>query len=108
MTFTASKPARDARGYGRAHEAERRRWKRVVEAGEAFCTRCGLPVTGAFHLDHSDDRTEYLGVAHPSCNMSAGGRKGQAASAAVRRRKRRKRNPRTVVWAFDEPWSFWT
>jgi len=28
------------RGYGYTHQQARRRWKRIVDAGDAFCGRC--------------------------------------------------------------------
>lgn len=73
------------RGYGTAHQRERKRWVGVVEAGSAFCSRCGGPIApgSAWHLDHSDDRSRYLGAAHARCNVKAGSRK------AARRSKRR-------------------
>jgi hypothetical protein len=41
------------------------------------CARCGLPmyVTQDLDLDHTDDRTGYLGLSHRSCNRRAGQRK---------------------------------
>jgi hypothetical protein len=69
-----------ARGYGRAHQLERERWRSTVAAGRATCCRCGEPITpgAAWDLDHTDDRTSYSGPAHRSCNRSAGARKGNA------------------------------
>lgn len=69
------------RGYGYPHQLARRRMARVVDAGLAVCSRCGHPIVpGAdWHLDHSDDRADYLGAAHALCNLRAGGRKGAAA-----------------------------
>jgi hypothetical protein len=63
------------RGYGTEHKAERARVARVVDAGEAACSRCGgLIVPGTpWHLDHSDDRQSYRGPSHSSCNLRAGG-----------------------------------
>lgn len=60
---------------------ERKRWQALVDAGRAVCCRCGQRIApGApFDLDHHDhDRSRYIGVAHPSCNRSAGARKGNA------------------------------
>jgi hypothetical protein len=67
-----------ARGYGAVHEAERRRWKPLVEAGEAQCCRCGYWIEpgAAWHLDHRDDKAGYLGVSHAGCNLKAAGRLG--------------------------------
>jgi hypothetical protein len=58
------------RGYGTHHQAERKKWVPIVNAGDAVCTRCGrLIVAGtAWDLDHTDDRRGYLGVAHRTCN----------------------------------------
>jgi len=65
------------RGYGRQHVAERKRWARLVASGQATCARCGrwIEPGSRWHLDHSEDRTEYLGASHAWCNMSAGGHK---------------------------------
>lgn len=50
------------------------------------CVRCGLPMLSGqdLELDHTDDRSGYLGFAHSLCNSRAGGRKGQAMQAARR------------------------
>lgn len=66
------------RGYGAAHQAERKRWSAAVEQGLVRCCRCSrLILPGmAWDLDHTDDRTGYHGPAHRSCNRSAGARKG--------------------------------
>lgn len=69
-----------ARGYGSGHRALRASWQRRIDAGERIaCARCtGLIVAGqAWALDHhDDDRSEYLGPSHASCNNAAGGRRG--------------------------------
>lgn len=64
------------RGYGPEHLVERAKWVRIINETGWPCGRCeghiqpGQP----FHLDHSDDRTGYIGPSHPHCNMSAAGR----------------------------------
>lgn len=69
-----------ARGYGSHHQKQRARWARIVQAGAATCTRCDRPIHPhqPWDLDHSDDRTTYLGAAHAKCNRAAGGRKARA------------------------------
>lgn len=64
-------------GYGSAHRRERAKWKRIVDAGLAYCCLCGKPIPpGApFHLDHTPDRTGYRGAACPYCNTADGGRR---------------------------------
>ena len=46
-----------AHGYGATHEAERRRWQPLVEAGGVPYARSGLPIVPgtAWHQDHRDD-----------------------------------------------------
>jgi hypothetical protein len=67
-----------ARGYGSVHQAERKRWEPVVEAGYAVCVRCRLPILpgSRWHLDHRDDKLGYLGVSHAGCNLRAAGKRG--------------------------------
>jgi hypothetical protein len=65
------------RGYGKRHEAERRRWEPVVAAGRATCWRCKqwLDPTQPWDLGHDDhDRSRYRGPEHTHCNRSAGGK----------------------------------
>jgi hypothetical protein len=72
--------------YRAGHDRLRRQWALQVEAGNAYCARCGfLIVPGeSFDVDHEDGSlSEYLGVSHASCNRRAGARRG----AALRRAK---------------------
>ena len=77
---------RGARDYGAAHQAVRERYKALVASGQATCARCGRPIAkgAAFDLDHSDDRTGYLGVSHPGCNRRHGARRGAAVTNGER------------------------
>lgn len=66
------------RGYGYAHRKMRELL--LPSAWGKPCTRCGQPLVRGqlVDLDHSDDRTRYLGFAHRTCNQSAGAKKGNA------------------------------
>jgi hypothetical protein len=68
-TVRLLKPAR----YGGAHQRARAAALRLVRAGKARCSRCGLAigVDEEFDLDHADDGLGYLGVSHVGCNRSA-------------------------------------
>jgi hypothetical protein len=50
---------------------------KIVDQGGVACARCGRLIEpgGAFDLDHSDDRTHYIGVSHPACNRGAASRR---------------------------------
>ncbi|MDF7665719.1 hypothetical protein [Bifidobacterium sp. ESL0745] len=75
------------RGYGKAHQAEREKWKRLMSQGvRPICKRCGLPVFPwqAWDLGHNDARTGWSGPEHAHCNRSA----GQANSVRMRERWR--------------------
>jgi hypothetical protein len=73
------KASRHRRGYGRAHEYRRKAIEPTVLTGKAVCCRCGEPIkpSDEWHLDHTDDRKGYLGVAHKACNLRAAGLKQQ-------------------------------
>ena len=68
--------SRQDRGYDAEHEAERRRWAPLVEAGRVACARCGQPITigQAWDLGHTDDRLAWTGPEHAGCNRAAAGR----------------------------------
>jgi hypothetical protein len=79
------------RGYGTSHQKARAAAIAAHRDGDP-CARCGHPMHGDpanLDLDHSDDRTQYRGLAHRQCNRSAGGRKGR------RQRSRRATTSRT-------------
>src|SRR5215203_6315490 len=62
-----------SRGYGGRHQALRRRFAAIVEAGLASCWGCGLPVDPGepWDLGHDDhDRTVYTGPEHRACNRA--------------------------------------
>jgi hypothetical protein len=67
---------RQQRGYTAAHDRLRARWKPKVERGLVDCARCGRRILpgDTWALDHTEDRTDYLGPSHAACNNSAGGR----------------------------------
>lgn len=68
-----------ARGYGTAHQAERKRWAaRLKHAGSLPCARCGEPIYDGdeWDLGHTDDRAGYVGPEHRRrCNRADGGRR---------------------------------
>lgn len=66
------------RGYGRAHKAERAKWKPRVEAGGVDCAKCGLPIAhdATWDLGHTEDRKGWTGPEHPGCNRATGGSNG--------------------------------
>jgi len=83
------------RGYGTAHQRERRRWKPTVDAGLAYCAQptCLHPnrwiAPGTpWVLGHTDDRTGYLGPVHALCNQRDGARRGARVSNATRKQQR--------------------
>lgn len=67
---------RQQRGYGKAHDQLRAKWKPTVQLGTVRCARCNqLILPGQeWALDHTDDRASYLGPSHKQCNDSAGGK----------------------------------
>ena len=67
---------RQQRGYDATHDAERARWGRIIELQGWPCARCPERIQPGedFHLDHTDDRTGYLGPSHVQCNLKAAGK----------------------------------
>jgi len=77
-----SKPkSREARGYGARHRRMRQIVAIEVAHGVVSCARCGKLIRpdDLFDLDHSDDRSGYLGASHRKCNRSVAGKKGYQA-----------------------------
>ena len=65
----------DQRGYGPEHRRARRA-AIAAHRPDDPCARCDAPLgedTSVLDLDHTDDRTGYLGLSHRSCNRSARG-----------------------------------
>jgi hypothetical protein len=89
--MSPAKAKTKARGYGAKHKALRRRWAREVAEGLCHCARCGGWIVPGepWDLDHTPDRTAYLGPSHRYCNRATATHKA--------RRKRR------AVYAFDTP-----
>jgi hypothetical protein len=74
-----------APAYGAAHQKLRAETK--ASAYGTPCARCGRPMQPgqAIDLDHTDDRTGYLGWSHRACNRRAGAVNGNKARAAAYR-----------------------
>jgi hypothetical protein len=64
-----------ARGYGQEHRRKVAR-ERPLQVGKP-CARCGWPMLAGqpIQLDHTDDRTGYLGWSHRLCNVRASNRR---------------------------------
>lgn len=75
-TKDAARGNRHQRGYGAGHDRTREDWQPRVEAGLVNCARCGQVIQPGleWHLDHTDDRSGYLGPSHKRCNLSAAGK----------------------------------
>lgn len=91
------------RGYGRAHQVERERWRPTVEAGQAWCTEpiClhddrWIPPGTPWHLAHNREAGGYRGPAHERCNTSEGATFGN-----------RRRGGRTEQYDADAPLNRW-
>lgn len=70
-----------ARGYGSQHQKERARAKQLVDAGQAYCWRCGGWIDPAmpWDLGHDDhDRSVYRGPEHRGRECPAGGNRATA------------------------------
>lgn len=66
------------RGYGAAHQALRRHWKRLIATGSVTCATCGLLIlpTEPWDLGHDETRQNYKGPEHSRCNRAEGGKRG--------------------------------
>ncbi len=67
---TSAKPvSTTGAGYGAAHRRARARALAAWQDGDP-CARCAGPMSHGtpVHLDHTDDRTGYLGLSHAACN----------------------------------------
>lgn len=86
LLYERRRGSRQSRGYDAHHDALRRHYARRLDEGETFiCSRCQsqsalITANTPWHLDHTDDRTDYLGPAHEGCNVSAGGKKSRRSS----------------------------
>lgn len=62
--------SRQERGYDAAHDRLRVWWAPKVALGVIDCARCHKRISPLeeWHLDHTDDRTGYLGPSHAACN----------------------------------------
>ena len=89
MTWDRYKPRGAEHGW--AHAKNRKTWAAQHHDTDP-CVRCGQPLGPMgrwLHLDHHDwDKTQYYGFSHAQCNMSAGGRRGNAVQHAARRQTR--------------------
>lgn len=71
--------SRQERGYGRAHELTRAAL--LPDAYGTHCPHCDdyMWPHQELDLDHTEDRTGYVGIVHASCNRSEGAKRGNAA-----------------------------
>lgn len=64
---------RQARGYGAAHDAERRRYEALLEHGAVLtCATCPTEIRqgDTWDLGHNEDRSGYLGPQCVPCNRA--------------------------------------
>lgn len=82
-TRDRARPTPEQRGYGPRHRALRRRWQHRIRSGETPpCPKCGHPITPTtpWDLGHTDDRDDWTGPEHATCNRADGGRRGAHAT----------------------------
>lgn len=67
---TSERGSTTERGYGNEHQKLRRTWTELITSGNSACSRCHQPImpTDSWDLDHTPDRTSYLGPSHAACN----------------------------------------
>lgn len=90
-----SKGSTAAKGYGAAHEAQRRAWKPRVARGEVDCHAVvcleldrRIAPGSEWHLGHNPERTRWTGPEHPLCNTTEGAVRGNAQRAVTTRHSR--------------------
>ncbi len=90
------------RGYGGPHARLRAQWKPRVDAGQAWCVKCGSWIQPGtpWDLDHTDDRAGWRGPAHRGCNRSDGQRK----TTAILNARRGNRMRGTTRWMTSRQW----
>jgi hypothetical protein len=102
-----SKKTTTQRGYGYAHQQERRRLTPTVNAGRAYCAqpvcihtdrwiRPGTP----WALGHNNNRTAWIGPVHADCNQRDGASRGGKVIAS-RKKKQPAGTTRTHVASRD-------
>lgn len=80
------------RGYGwTTHQAQRRRWKPIVDAGQAYCCNADclmssrwIPPGTPWDLGHTPDRSAWTGPEHRRCNRAEGARRGNRMRGLLR------------------------
>ena len=75
-TRDKARGTRQERGYDATHDRLRASWARKVATGQVMCARCHKRISPLepWDLDHTDDRTGYLGPSHRGCNRATSGR----------------------------------
>ena len=75
-TADRARGTRQQRGYDANHDRIRAQWAPLVATGDIRCPRCKQPIAPdePWDLGHSDDRRNYTGPEHATCNRSAGGK----------------------------------
>jgi hypothetical protein len=101
-SFPQAEGSTTARGYGARHQAERKRWAPLVQAGLVVCVRCGLLIEpgSRWALDHDDDKVHYLGPAHFGCNAKAAAQLGNRRM----REKKQLEDQASVVRSTSREW----
>lgn len=103
-------PSSTKRGYGQAHRRKVAA-ERPLQIGKP-CVRCGWPMLKgqAIQLDHTDDRSGYLGWSHQVCNVRASNQRRAAIRRAQgfvpKRDRARRATPAEVtpgVWVIRTP-----
>ena len=62
--------------YGPAHQRLRAKWQGIINRKPTYCAQCQTLLIGrAWHLGHTDDRTDYVGPLCVPCNTRDGARR---------------------------------